>query len=270
MQENRVYELPRTDELTLDLACETLYRFLAAVLGQPRAAHWSLVVDPGSQELVRGAADVLRAEFSPRSIPLGFGECPVDALNPEPLFEQLPNDLEAACAEHVRVFGLGCCRECPPYETEFQPNEDTFFRSQQLADIAGFYRAFGIHPDSTVRERPDYLPLELEFQSFLLLKKRASSESELTATEAAERAALCQSARAAFFRDHLSWWVPSFALALRAKAGHGFYAAAAQLLAALMPVERYRLGVDAPRMPLQACVSPAPTECEGCGAIANS
>jgi hypothetical protein len=65
----------------------------------------------------------------------------------------------------------------------------------------------------------------------------------------AERARTCREARLAFLRDHLCWWAPSFATLVARKAGDGFYAAAARLLAALLPVDRSRLNIDAPSAP---------------------
>ena len=103
--------------------------------------------------------------------------------------------------------------------------------------------------------------------AFLLLKKRlALDEGGLGA---AERAAVCDEAESKFFRDHLAWWVPSFAAGLRRKAGGGLYEGVGRALAALLSLERRRLGVAAPRLPLQLerveCPEEQP-ECAGCAA----
>jgi TorA maturation chaperone TorD len=251
-------ELP--DDTPLDLACETLYRFLGALLADPRGDAARLVFDPASQQITVQAADLLRTEFAERAIPLGFGELPAEDLDLQPLVAELTST--NLREEYVRVFGLLECRECPPYETEYCPNEDTFYRSQQMADVAGFYRAFGLAP-AGLRERPDHLSLELEFAALLLLKKRLARTDTARPNEAADEADVCHAARASFFRDHLSWWVPSFALALRSKAEQGVYAQAGRVLAALLPIERSRLNVRAPQMPLTARVE-APEECAGC------
>ena len=122
-------------------------------------------------------------------------------------------------AEYDRVFGLVVPKECPPYETEYHPTQETFVRSQQMADIAGFYRAFGIEPAQSSPERPDHLALELEFMAFLLTKKRLALAAVELDPEAAEQVSICDRAQRDFFRDHLAWWVPSFAAGLRRKAG---------------------------------------------------
>ena len=125
-----------------------------------------------------------------------------------------------------------------------------------LNGTAGFYRAFGLTPGAEGRERPDFLALELEFVAYLLMRQRMAATDEL--------AAICRHARQVFVRDHVSWWMPSFALALRRKAETGFYEGVGRVLAALLPIERRRLGIPAPKMPLVANASEPPDPCEGC------
>lgn len=251
-----VEPLEKTDP-AIELAVETLYRFLSAALSDPRSDRWQIVLDPVCRGLAIEAADLLRQDFAEQCVALGFGEALAEDLDLRPavaILEKRPFDV---ASDYLRIFGLVHSRECPPYETEFQPNEDTFFRSQQMADVAGFYRAFGIVSDP--HDRPDQVCLELEFAAFLLLKKR---EAEAAADD--ERAAICQQARANFFADHMSWWMPSFALALRTKAEAGYYEAIGRALAALLPIERRRLGIEAPQLPLHATASEAPQECAAC------
>jgi nitrate reductase assembly molybdenum cofactor insertion protein NarJ len=112
-------------------------------------------------------------------------------------------DLADLQAEHRRVFGLtgSLC-----YETEYGlPHE--FRQSQEMADIAGFYRAFGFENGGLIRERPDYLSTELEFMHTLTLK-------EVYAREAGEQEHLevCVDAQRKFLRDHLAHWLPLFQL----------------------------------------------------------
>lgn len=239
-----------------DLACETLYRFLAACLSDPHSAAWPVMFDRVAQKLARDATASLREEFVDRTVALGFGELSPDELDIGPLLDELEQPPEALRDEFVRVFGLAMCRECPPYETEYQPTEEPFFRAQQLADIAGFYRAFGLDPARDPRERPDHVALELEFAAFLLTKSRLVTDDE--------QAAVCREARKSFVRDHLAWWVPSFSLALRRKAEFGPYAALGRLVGAFLPIERTRLEIDAPKTPLQASAPPEPEECMAC------
>ncbi len=248
-----------------DLACETLYSYLAGLVGDPRDDGWTTrVLDARTQELAVEAADLLRDERGGQAIPLGHGELRAEELNLRPVLAELARCDGHALDEYIRVFGLVLCRECPPYETEYQPNDDTFFRSQQMADVAGFYRAFGVHPGSVRHERPDHVALELEFAALLLRLKRLAGEAD---AEAAQQREICHLARAAFVRDHLAWWVPSFSLALRHRAEAGLYERVGRALAAFLPLERARLGIKAPSLPILPPTLTDPAhECEGCAA----
>ena len=248
------------DQTAVDLACETLYRFLAAAIRDPGLDSGGLLIAADCQQLAAEACDLLRSEFGDTAIPLGFGELPVEELNLRPAINALAASLFEGREEYTRVFGLTACRECPPYETEYHKAEEVFFRSQQMADIAGFYQAFGLAPGGASRERPDHLAVELEFVAYLLMKQRLANEAD----RGAEPAATCQRAREVFFRDHLAWWVPSFSVGLRRKAETGFYAGIGRVLGALLPIERHRYGILPPIMPLEADFIESPEETDGC------
>jgi TorA maturation chaperone TorD len=247
---------PAAEAAAVDLARECLYRFLAAALTDPLADPAALLADPASRRLAAHAADLLREEGRASPAALGFGELPAEDLDLAPLLALAARPRAERTAEYDRVFGLVPSRECPPYETEYHAAAEPFFRAQQLADVAGFYRAFGLEPTRGRPERPDHIALELEFMAFLLAKKRLAAD--------ADQVVVCAEAEAAFFRDHLAWWVPSFATGLRRKAEGGLYTAVAQVLAALMPGERSRYGVPPPRVPLRATLIEPPEQQAGC------
>lgn len=242
----------------VDLAREALYRFLGAAVLEPRYRGWELLEDSATRTLACAAAELLRSE---RVVgPLGPGELPPELCTLEPLCQAVEDGHAALQEEYTRIFGLVPTKECPPYETEYYPTGDPFFRVQQMADVAGFYRAFGLETSSVLHERPDHLALELEFMAILLMRRR------LAATE--EEATTCAKAEHDFFVDHLAWWVPAFASGLRHIGGSGFYAALGQALGAFMPLERARLGVEPPRQPLHMAAqekSEESEECAGCG-----
>jgi TorA maturation chaperone TorD len=244
------------------MARECLYRFLAVALSDPQLPHWRFVLDQENQRLACAAADLLRTDFVERTVQLGFAELPPQQLSLEPVVSELLTSIDEQSAEYDRVFGLVLARECPPYETEYDRSSETFFRSQQLADIAGFYRAFGLEPSHVHPERSDYLPLELEFMAFLLMKKRLAMNA--LESDPAERVNVCEEAECNFFREHLARWVPAFASGLRRKAERGLYAELARVLATLIPAERHRLGVNPPRAPVQAELIERPEEQSGC------
>lgn len=118
------------------------------------------------------------------------------------------SDLETAPAA-ARSLERG---SVPLYETSYQggrgsPGGATF----QMADIAGFYRAFGFEASG---ERPDHVVPELEFVALLLMK-----EAYARISEDAEGAEVCASARGKFIAQHLGEWLPDFAERVRGTEG---------------------------------------------------
>jgi DMSO reductase family type II enzyme chaperone len=167
---------------------------------------------------------------------------------------QLP-DLQA---EHRRAFGLtgSLC-----YETEFGlPHE--FRQSQELADLAGFYRAFGFNVGGRVRERPDHLAVELEFMHVLALKEAFAHDKGI-----AEQAEVCAEAQRRYLQDHLGRWIAPFAESLARSAKNGLYVALARFAAAFVLADAERLGAQVGPRQL-AGVRPTPLgpdlSCEGC------
>ncbi len=248
----------------LELARESLYRFLAAALADPHTRNWRLVLQSQSQELAREAADYLREQTAVPASALGPGELPLEYLDLRSFLHDLTRPIWEIGADYDRIFGLLTCRECPPYETEYHPTSEAFFRAQQLADVAGFYRAFGLEPARATPERPDHIALELEFMAFVLLKKRLALGSE--EPERWERAGICDDVQRRFFEEHLAWWVPAFATGLLRKAGSGFYARLARILAAFSAAERSHFGLPTLRRPMHVTLIERPEEQGGCAA----
>jgi TorA maturation chaperone TorD len=254
-----------SETLALSLARECLYRFLSGALSSPYTKNFEIVLDPANQAVAKAGSDMLREAASEMASPLGFGELPPSRLDLQPMLERLRRPLNEIRAEYDRVFGLLVPRECPPYETEYQSAAEPFSRSQHLADIAGFYRAFGLDTSTAVPERPDHVALELEFMAFLLMKSRmARAELDPSSEAAVERVRICEETQQTFLREHLTCWVPSFATGLRRKSGGGFYAAVGELLAALVPLERRRFEIPAPRIPLSPAFIERPDEQADC------
>ena len=63
-----------------------------------------------------------------------------------------------------------------PYETEYG-NEALFQQPQELGDLMGFYRAFGLAMKQDRRERADHISCECEFLMFLALKEAYALET---------------------------------------------------------------------------------------------
>jgi TorA maturation chaperone TorD len=179
------------------------------------------------------------------------------------MLQRLPESQAALNAEYESTFGLVVGSACPPYETEYIGSKFAFQRSNSLADINGFYHAFGLAIASGRAERPDHVALELEFMASLLgLERHAACEGSHGKEELL---AICRDAQARFLKEHLAWWVPAFARLLGHENESGFYAAVGLFLAALIPSERALLNVDVQSRRVRPSQLEAPDACTGCG-----
>jgi len=189
-------------------------------------------------------------------------------------------DLPALQAEHRRAFGLtgSLC-----YETEVGlPHE--FRQSQEMADLAGFYRAFGFTIGGKVRERPDHISAELEFMHILALKEARAAQNGVP-----EHVEICVEAQRKFLQEHLGQWIGLFAEALKRSttAGpvlpapvpqvqvssvEGPFVALARFTSAFVLADAGRLGVTVEQRSLTG-VKPTPLapeiSCETCPAVAE-
>jgi DMSO reductase family type II enzyme chaperone len=167
----------------------------------------------------------------------------VSAWLPEPVRRALGDAalaLEGATADTLEagyraVFSHVHSTDCPTYETDYTV-KDVWKQTRELADLGGFYRAFGMQEQG---ERPDNICVELEFlhlasykQAWAIVQREGEPEET------------CRAAQEAFLRDHLLKWVPGFALRVRALAGSGPYAAFADLAREFLGQEAIRFGLD--------------------------
>jgi nitrate reductase assembly molybdenum cofactor insertion protein NarJ len=150
----------------------------------------------------------------------------------EPTF--IANDLASLQYAHRHSFGLAgsLC-----YETEYGlPHE--FRQSQELADISGFYHAFGFRVGGARKERPDHLAVELEFMYALALKQAYALD-----TGALEQAEICLEAQCRFLQDHLGHWVRLFERSLAANGGVEPYLSLAHFMTDFVQADEEALGV---------------------------
>lgn len=164
-------------------------------------------------------------------------------------------DLTQLQSDHRRVFGHIESALCPPYETRYDTRH-LFQQTQQLADIAGFYRAFSLDISEGAHERPDHLAIELEFLHFVCFK-----EAYALKHHGPEQVELCRDAEAKFLTDHLLRWAPSFAKRLQGAAGSGFYKQLGALMTAFLSTEAARWGCGPAE---EAALQPVELTPEGC------
>jgi len=150
-------------------------------------------------------------------------------------------DPAALGAEHVFLFDRQV--RCSPYEGAYGEAAQLAGKSAALADVAGFYAAFGVAPAAAAPDMEDHIGAELEFMSVLALK-----EAWAMAAGDADGVAVVRGAQASFLRDHLGRWAEAFADEVAAATPMAFYAAAATLLEAWIRADCGGLGVAPARL----------------------
>jgi TorA maturation chaperone TorD len=133
---------------------------------------------------------------------------------------------------YTTVFTMTTSTICPAYETAYTAKH-LFQASEQMADVAGFYRAFGVEAHG---ERPDELAMELEFAYLLALKEAYALEHHGRA-----QVAICRRAERAFFRDHLGRWGYAIGDRMMVADPEGVIGAAGALLKAFLAWDRRHL-----------------------------
>jgi TorA maturation chaperone TorD len=116
----------------------------------------------------------------------------------------IPIDLDIARDHHMALFPPIASQDAPGYETGYR-GDGIFQQSALIADVAGFYRAFGLRAGGREMERPDHITVELEFMAVLARKEAIALQDR-----AAENVSVCRDSAASFLRDHLGCWAPAF------------------------------------------------------------
>ena len=140
---------------------------------------------------------------------------------------------------YAALFGHAVRGACPLYEQEYGHGE-IVQQASELADIAGFYRAFGLEPSEAAMERIDHVSVECEFMGVLCAKEAFGLQSEN-----AELSDTSNDGQRAFLRDHLAQWLPAFCSRVSKAESDGPYARAAALASAFLGAECRRFGITA-------------------------
>ncbi len=208
------------DDTLHALARASLFSSLARALAYPTAmsaaeAHASLLARLGApvplQERVREALlDAAQALAAP--------------------------DVDGLGAEHVRLFGPA--GPAPLHETAYGDAGRMLGRASQLADISGFYLAYGLEPSTRAPLPEDHLQLELEFASILALKEAYARNEELD-----EALAITVDTQRKFLAEHLGTWLPAWRAALERAGADRFYGQLASTIRDVVASECARLEV---------------------------
>ncbi|MBI3265143.1 MAG: molecular chaperone TorD family protein [Acidobacteria bacterium] len=151
--------------------------------------------------------------------------------------------VEVLAGAFVRLFGHTARGLVCASEAEYGPDTG-FHQPQQLADISGYYLAFGLRPVAASDVRLDHIACECEFMDFLNRKQAvliatgsaAPDEDTLQVTREAERT---------FLREHLGRFGRAFAARVASEDADGFFGALAQVLRGFIEAECARVGVVA-------------------------
>lgn len=115
--------------------------------------------------------------------------------------------LQDACERPLELQGefnalFATALKAPSWETAYEIDK-TSRRVVELADIEGFYRAFGLNLSAPIE--PDSLVAQLEFLALLLQKKLYAE-----AHGDGDGAQICEEAYRKFLADHLGRWYAAF------------------------------------------------------------
>jgi DMSO reductase family type II enzyme chaperone len=224
----------KSSEIEIAAARGFIYRWLALAYTSPDRVVWEWLRDTETRKTVRHALHCLvpslRDSWTKLEIALTH--------------EKLPA-LEAA---HRAAFGHTVRGDCPPNEIEYgELKADPLFQPHRLADIAAFYRAFGMELAPDAPDRPDYIVVEFEFMTVLAAKEAHALENKLDA----EKLSVCRDALRDFLAEHLARWTPAFTRRIETLSADNFLRALAIFTREFILSDCARYGVQAGNHDLQ-------------------
>lgn len=204
-----------------------------------------------------GKADEPLADLAARARAEGAGHLPpeVDTALAELAAASTGLTPARRLADLVAAFGHVVQPDCPLYEAAGEAG-DPVRMPQRLADLIGFYRAWGLEVAPGAHERADHLALELEFMHYL-----AYREAYAGVHHGPERVAAVREAQRAFLAEHLARWASAVGRAVGVRAA-GWLAAAGQLLERFLTWEAETHRVWAEPVSLPVPVGPGPADPE--------
>lgn len=207
-----------------------LHQLLARAFEYPSTATWAWLTHPDTRVALEAAGRTLEED----------ADAPLRRAVAEAASILEPGRYEGFHDDYVAAIGHAARGSSPINEIEYgEPRADPLLQPHRLADLAAFYRAFGLEPAPDGGERQDHLAVELEFMAVLTGQEAHAVEQRL----ADEVLAANQDAQRIFLREHLGRWSPTFARRLVAMVGDGVLRAAARLLLAFVESECRRAGV---------------------------
>jgi len=159
-------------------------------------------------------------------------------------------------AEYTRLFLTGLV--CPHHESDYL-GESVFRKSDLVADLSGFYSAFGLNLAPSAKMQADYIGTELEYAGVLALKELFARR-----TGKADEAEICRSARKKFLQDHLGRWAGAFCRKLMEQSESPFYQELAEAVEKTVAHDCALVGAEpafVPPAPFSFPVEAEPRDC---------
>lgn len=241
---------PLQSAIDLTMARSFIHRFLAKAYEDPMPQTWQWLTRAQTINSLR-AANV----YAGQSL-LASAEALINALQPAG-FDSFLN-------AYLAAFGHAARGSCPLNEIEYGDiKADPLFQPHRLADLAAFYRAFGLEVTEDAGERHDHICLELEFMCVLAAKEAYALEQQLDGDQLGQ----CRDAQKKFLREHLGRWTPAFARRLAAATNEPTLRALAEFTRAFIESECARFGVNpgSEELSLRPEDEAADRACDSCG-----
>lgn len=230
-----------------------VYRHLACGFEDPAIETWEYLASSSGSEGLREAVAVLSADnLSLFDAARAFAE------------RWASEGFEDFQSTYLAAFGHAARGQCPMNEIEYGDlKADPLFQPHRLADLAAFYRAFGLELAEGATERHDHLSLELEFMCVLAAKEAWAIEQSAKD----ELLEIVRDAQKKFLREHLGRWALAFARRLRGLAGDSALGALAELLRIFVESEcrRFRVPAGSEDLLLRPVDENTESLCASCG-----
>jgi DMSO reductase family type II enzyme chaperone len=233
-----------------DIGRAYLHRYLAKAYEHPTPQGWQWLTDSQTTAAVHSASRMLDESLGQTA------DAFLATLKREG-FEQFMD----AC---LAAYGHAARGSCPPNEIEYGDiKADSLFQPHRLADLAAFYRAFGLELAGEEGERQDHICLELEFMCVLAARQAYGMRNQLNSDFLAQG----YDAQKKFLREHLGRWTPAFARRLAAETPDLVLRKLADFTRSFIETECRRFGIHpgSEDLLLRPVEDSADRMCDACG-----
>ena len=199
-----------------------LYKLLSLGLAYPEENNWAMI-----ERQFKMSENLFEGEMLSR-------------LNSfKEYFNKNRHGIDDIKSEYLNIFDVG--RKISPYETEYM-TEKLSRKPFELADIAGFYTAFGLGVTEGMRNKEalDHISIELEFMAILAWKELCALENGQE-----ENVKIVRDAKLKFLKEHLAKWGFFFCRQIYDLESNGFFIRLARLLELVLILECQRYSLDA-------------------------